>query len=629
MALVLADRVKETTTSTGTGTVTLAGASSGFQSFSVVGNGNTTYYAIVGQGVNEWEVGIGTYTASGTTLSRDTVLASSAGGTTKVTFSAGTKDVFVTYPSSKSLYYQDTGGVVINESNSSAALRITNTGTGNALVVEDAANPDSTPFVIDKDGYIISGATTTANIGSSAVNPPRISIYGTSGGNGSDIALINTSSSGTVAGDIRHAKAPSGGIVANNNQLGNSRYFGYDGAAYIEAATISAAVDGTPGTNDMPGRLVFSTTADGASAPTERMRVSSFGTVSIGNSNNIGQSLRISRDTTGQTTSNAITVSSTILSDVTTSANGVNTFFNTQAASFTLPTMNHFSASQGTIGAGSAVTTQVGFNVASSLTGAANNYGFYSNIAVGAGRWNFYANGTASNFFGGDTTISVNSTSDALRITQTGTGNALVVEDAANPDSTPVVVDASGRVIAGGTASRSYYLPGFPTNYQPGVQSIGNSYASPAWMSLAQWSTSTTISGGAFLSLNKSNGVEGTHTIVNSGQRVGGIGFAGSDGAKFLGLADIVAEVDGTPGLNDMPGRLVFNTTPDGDDTPIERLRINANGPISMTGLTLNKNTIATNVTVGSGYNATSAGPVTINSGITVTVDTDSRWVIV
>lgn len=99
MALVLADRVKETTATTGTGTVTLAGATSGFQSFSAVGDGNSTYYTIAGQSNSEWEIGIGTYTSSGTTLSRTTVLSSSNSGSL-VSFSAGTKDVFVTYPAS-------------------------------------------------------------------------------------------------------------------------------------------------------------------------------------------------------------------------------------------------------------------------------------------------------------------------------------------------------------------------------------------------------------------------------------------------------------------------------------------------------------------------------------------------
>jgi hypothetical protein len=115
MALVLADRVKETTTTTGTGTITLAGAVTGFRSFATVGNANTTYYTIAGQGTSEWEVGIGTYTASGTTLSRDTVLASSVGAPTKTNFSAGTKDVFVTYPSGRSVYVDgvtvDTAGM--------------------------------------------------------------------------------------------------------------------------------------------------------------------------------------------------------------------------------------------------------------------------------------------------------------------------------------------------------------------------------------------------------------------------------------------------------------------------------------------------------------------------------------
>jgi len=97
MAFVLADRVKETTTTAGTGTVTLLGASTGYQSFSVIGNGNTTYYTIAGQTGSEWEVGIGTYTSSGTTLTRTTVLSSSNAGSL-VNFSAGTKDVFVTYP---------------------------------------------------------------------------------------------------------------------------------------------------------------------------------------------------------------------------------------------------------------------------------------------------------------------------------------------------------------------------------------------------------------------------------------------------------------------------------------------------------------------------------------------------
>lgn len=110
MALVVKDRVKETTTTTGTGTLTLAGASSGFQSFAAIGNGNQTYYVITDVATGDWEVGIGTYTSSGTTLSRTTVLSSSNGGTL-VPLAAGVKDVFVAYPAERAVYL-DTAGVV-------------------------------------------------------------------------------------------------------------------------------------------------------------------------------------------------------------------------------------------------------------------------------------------------------------------------------------------------------------------------------------------------------------------------------------------------------------------------------------------------------------------------------------
>jgi hypothetical protein len=103
MALVLKDRVKETTSVVGTGSATLLGAVTKYQAFSVIGNANTTHYAIIHRSLGEWEVGIGTYTLAGTLLSRDTVLDSSASGA-KVSFSAGTKDVICTYPAGKAVF---------------------------------------------------------------------------------------------------------------------------------------------------------------------------------------------------------------------------------------------------------------------------------------------------------------------------------------------------------------------------------------------------------------------------------------------------------------------------------------------------------------------------------------------
>lgn len=102
MALVVKDRVKVSTATTGTGTLTLGSAATGFQTFSVIGDGNTTYYTITDVATGAWEVGIGTYTASGTTLSRDTVLSSSNSGSL-VNFGAGDKDVFVAYPAERAV----------------------------------------------------------------------------------------------------------------------------------------------------------------------------------------------------------------------------------------------------------------------------------------------------------------------------------------------------------------------------------------------------------------------------------------------------------------------------------------------------------------------------------------------
>jgi hypothetical protein len=118
MALVLKDRVKETSTTNGTGPLTLLGAETGYQSFAVIGNGNTCYYTIqnIESGYEgEWEAGIGTYTATGTTLSRNTVLSSSNSGSL-VSFSTGSKIVFVTYPAERAVALNvATAGLNVNE----------------------------------------------------------------------------------------------------------------------------------------------------------------------------------------------------------------------------------------------------------------------------------------------------------------------------------------------------------------------------------------------------------------------------------------------------------------------------------------------------------------------------------
>lgn len=128
MPLVIADRVQETTTTTGTGTITLAGAVSGFQSFSAVGNGNTTYYTIAHTTAAEWEVGIGTYTSSGTTLARTTIL-SSSNSNNPVNFSAGTKNVFCTLPAGRAVEKDASNILTLDAGTTTTAPLVFQSGT--------------------------------------------------------------------------------------------------------------------------------------------------------------------------------------------------------------------------------------------------------------------------------------------------------------------------------------------------------------------------------------------------------------------------------------------------------------------------------------------------------------------
>jgi hypothetical protein len=160
MALVVKDRVNETSTTTGTGTFTLAGAVTGFQSFSAIGNGNTTYYTIVLQGGTEWEVGLGTYTSSGTTLSRTTVLSSSNSGSL-VNFSAGTKNVFCDYPAPKAVYGDATDTAFEAQFAASNGLLMNNMTIGTSFTIPSGYSASSVGPV-----SVSSGVTITVPSGS-------------------------------------------------------------------------------------------------------------------------------------------------------------------------------------------------------------------------------------------------------------------------------------------------------------------------------------------------------------------------------------------------------------------------------------------------------------------------------
>jgi len=185
MALALYDRVRETSTIVGTGTATLLGAVPGYQSFSVVGNANTTYYCIFNTGTTEWEVGIGTYTSSGTTLSRTTILASSNSGSA-VSFTAGTKDVFVTYPAGYTAFSTN------NATQASGQVLTSNgAGVGPTWQAAPAAAAGTLTGATLASGVTASSLTSLGTITSLTATAANITSLG-----------VNTAASGT-AGEIR------------------------------------------------------------------------------------------------------------------------------------------------------------------------------------------------------------------------------------------------------------------------------------------------------------------------------------------------------------------------------------------------------------------------------------------
>lgn len=175
---------------------------------------------------------------------------------------------------------RSTGGQVISANTSSTALEIRQTGAGNALVIEDNTNPDSTPFVVNTDGLLwIGNQTDLAGVTERGVivtdeNTTGAVFVGRKSSSSSltNAAVILAKSNGTAASPT---------VVASGEYLGNVSFHGFDGTNYSPAVQILGVVDGTPGTGDMPGRIVFLTSADGTASPVERMRISADGTTTI------------------------------------------------------------------------------------------------------------------------------------------------------------------------------------------------------------------------------------------------------------------------------------------------------------------------------------------------------------
>lgn len=254
MALVLADRVQETSITAGTGTLTLSGAVAGYQSFAAIGNANTTYYTITDPTTGDWEVGIGTYTTSGTTLSRTTVLSSSNAGSL-VSFAANVKNVFCTYPAEKALYEDANGNIgldaTVNPSWDPTARSVVQLPGNNSIAVVTSNNN----LHLLTNSYVDAGVSKYASTGfATQINNAQLS---------GSIGLV-TYTSGTIGNAI--ATAASVQLTQTNFEMntatGGIGYGVGSGGTVTQLTSKSTAVT----LNKPTGQITMAASALAASA---------------------------------------------------------------------------------------------------------------------------------------------------------------------------------------------------------------------------------------------------------------------------------------------------------------------------------------------------------------------------
>jgi hypothetical protein len=486
---------------------------------------------------------------------------------------------------------------------------------------------------IDSSGRLLVGTSTSrGNLFNGTGNDTNFQLEGTTYGGSSASFIRNSNTSGQsylVLGKTRGTAVGGTTVVNASDSLGTISFQGSDGTELVEAASITTLVDGTPGANDMPGALVFSTTADGAASPTERLRIDSSGRVGIGTSS----------------PTEALSVVGTLVSTGTTSSAFFSSGNDVQGGNYPTFTMKVANSLIGYLKWKNAAGTDhwgiyspmgaagqqeklafrdlvggqdrmvitpaglVGIGTTSPEgkleVSAGNAEGLRlsspSYLSTSQGPWIAFNGGPSA---GWDLArvqgIRRGSNAEGALVFYTNNGGS-----APGTISEKARIDEAGRLLVG-TSTAYAAVSGVTPYFQ--LQGTGEN----AYASIARWATNTAQGG---LIFNKSRGASvGTRGVVAANDGLGEIVFAGDDGTNFISGARIEAGVDGTPGANDMPTRLMFSTTADGAASPTERMRISANGVVSIgtTGTSLGA---ADGVIVGpleSAYTVSAAGQVPI-----------------
>jgi hypothetical protein len=429
-------------------------------------------------------------------------------------------------------------------------------------------------ITIDSSGRLLAGTATARSNFFNSSSDTALQLEGTGGK--ARMSLVSCFNSAGASADVILAKQKSGSvggntIVASGDTIGTLSYQGSDGTEFVEAANIKAFVDGTPGANDMPGRLVFSTTADGGSSPSERLRITSAGLVGIGVSGpaNGGATLLTVRQTGGDLSSTTVTRAN---------AQGVTI---ADPASSTSNYGNGVWFDSGSLLAGIASTRTTTSNWGTDLrfythpTTTTNADETYERMRIDpAGRVGIGTTSAAGNlhvYGSSPTQIIESSGSGSSQIFFKNSSSAQVGFYAGITGSNEGLLwqsennvirfgtnntergrwDASGRLLVG--TSTALGNSDAQTSF---IQNFGNSGAN--------FQGGRINIGRAEFSAN-----------ITAGEQLGGIYFSDAQSGTY-GVIECVA--DGTGGTNDFPGRLVFSTTADGASSPTERMRITNGG---------------------------------------------------
>jgi hypothetical protein len=491
-----------------------------------------------------------------------------------------------------------TGPTVVQVTdNANAALRVTQLGTANALVVEDSTNPDATPFVVDQNGVVIKGHTSAVSVstyGGSAITP------------GVQCVGVNQATSSTgLSNWANDAFAPvvgftksRGGAVgtratpSNSDDVGTISWAGDNGTAFSPAAAIQVKIDGTPSATSMPGKLRFSTTPDGSTTLVERLAIAADGTSTFSSpavvqvTDNTNAALRVTQLGTG----NAIVVEDETNPDATPFV--VNSAGQAIIGAQTLPFVSSTATRLGVhtasnispfdVASWALNSPNVGINIAKSRGGTAGTNAIVSQGDAAQVDFRFDKGVQGDAFIRGAAiiaTIDATPTSTSMP-TKLGLwtcpSGSLVAQER-------LVIDPNGCVIKGNsTALESRTISG--AAYTGQFQSIGSGQAATSFNSY-NFSTGTA---GSLLTFNKSkSGTIGTQAAVAADEDLGSVSFTGSDGAKFVTSSAIIGDVDSgaTVATDSVPGRLAFKVRQSGEtSTPSDRFVINSTGETKITG---------------------------------------------